>query len=141
MFKNFNITEILEGRGTLKQDTGPSCPTLGCRSPPGGFGGRGDTNPTPPTPFGRFSLPGSWFPAGSSPSPGHGAHKSPGNSSPKQTPTRAAEPTPKQLNPHLSPVPHLTWGHLGTPPPWAAPSTASTVTPELLQQEKKKSLF
>lgn len=161
MILNLNVTEILEGRGALKQDIGPSSLAWAVK-----FHQRVLEEGTTQIPHlppllseafpsrGKWLLP-RWLPAGSSPPPGQGLlcpswGHIPGTSSSNQAPSTAAEPapdTPKQLNPNLALFPHLTWGQ-HTPPPWAAPSTgdpptqaaASTATPELIQQGKKKSI-
>lgn len=149
MFINLNITEISEGRGTLKQDIGPSSLAWGANLHQRVLeAGMTQTPHLLPLLSGAFPSRGSWllprwFPAGSSPPQARG---SPGTSSSNPAPTRAAAPAPRhpkaaESKPVPSPSPHL-----GTPdtPPWAGPSTgdpstlgaASAATSELVQQEK-----
>lgn len=145
MFINLNLTDFRWKRH-FEAGYRAKLPSLGCKSPPEGFGGRDDTNPTPPPPFvGSSSLPRELALAQVVPSrmltpPGHGAPLAPA----PQTQHRLPD-TPKQLSPNLSPVPHLTWGHqtplhglvlpLGIHPRWV-----QLQLPHLSLYSRKKSI-
>lgn len=150
MLINLNITEISEGRGTLKQDIGPSSLAWGAnvhqRVLEAGMTQIPHLLPllSGAFPSKRELALAQVVPSRILTSPGHEAPLAPAPQTQHPSEQQHLLPdTPKQLNPNLSPVPHLTWGHQ-TPPPWAGPSTgdpstldaASAATSELIQQEK-----